>query len=291
VTALCVLHPTLVLYTARPLTETLYIFLLVLFVHALVTERWLAAGGWLGLGLLVKSVALLHLVALPPLVRRASFRSLLRAAAVGILVVLPWVGWNVWAYGTPHLLTATGGRNFHQGLFISRRVGWTTPVGELNREADWALWNDMRQARVAWTGDVVLDDAAAGRVAREWIGQHPDVAARLWARNLLLTWYLARSGASMALHAVLHGALLLLALLGSARLLRTPLRDLAAALVLIIGAYTGVHAVIKPGIRYVLPAVPVAAMLAAAAFPGARRSALADPPGAVVGEPGRGGDG
>ena len=291
-TALCVLHPTLVLYTARPLTETLYVFLLVLFVHALVTGRWLAAGGWLGLGLLVKSVALLHLVALPPLVRRASFRSLLRAGSVAVLVVLPWVGWNVWAYGTPHLLTATGGRNLHQGLFISRRVGWTTPVGELNREADWALWNDMRQARVAWTGDVVLDDAAAGRVAREWIGQHPDVATRLWARNLLLTWYLARTAGSMALHAVLHGALLLLALVGAVRLFRTPgVRDLAAALVLIVGAYTAVHAVIKPGIRYILPAVPVAAMLAAAAFPGARRSALADPSGAVVGEPGRGGDG
>jgi hypothetical protein len=187
-----VLHPTLVLYTARPLTETLYVFLLVLFVHALVTGRWLAAGGWLGLGLLVKSVALLHLVALPPLVRRASLRSLLRAGSVTVLVVLPWVGWNVWAYGTPHLLTATGGRNLHQGLFISRRVGWTTPVGELNREADWALWNDMRQARVAWTGDVVLDDAAAGRVAREWIGQHPD-ARRASGRGTCPTRYLART--------------------------------------------------------------------------------------------------
>ena len=269
---LCALHPTLVLYTARPLTETLYVLLLVLFVHALTTERWLAAGGWLGLGLLVKSVALLHLVALPPLLARASLRPMLRAAAVAALVVLPWVSWNVWAYGAPHLLTATGGRNLHQGLFISRRVGWTTPVGELNREADWALWNDLRQARVAWTGDVSADDAAAGRVARQWIEQHPDVATRLWARNLLLTWYLARSGASMALHAVVHGILLLLALIGAVRLLRTPgVRDLAAALVLIVVAYTAAHAIIKPGIRYILPAVPVAAMLAAAALPGTRR--------------------
>jgi hypothetical protein len=230
-------------------------------------------------------------VAFPPLLARTSLRPVLRSAAVAALVVMPWVGWNVWAHGAPHLLTATAGRNLHQGLFISRRVGWTTPVGELNREADWALWNDLRQARVAWTGDVRVDDAAAGRVARDWIRQHPDVATQLWARNLLLTWYLARTAASMALHAVVHGVLLLLALVGAIRLLRTPgVRDLAASLVLIVATYTAAHAIIKPGIRYILPAVPIAAMLAAAALPGSRR-ALAPTPGAVVGGRGRGGDG
>jgi hypothetical protein len=40
-----------------------------------------------------------------------------------------------------------------------------------------------------------------------------------------------------------------------------------AALALIVVAYTATHAIIKPGIRYILPAVPVAAMLAAAALP------------------------
>ena len=108
-------------------------------------------------------------------------------------------------------------------------------------------------------------------MARQWIGQHTDVAARLWARNLLLTWYLARGTTSMALHAVLHGVLLLLALVGTIRLLRVPgARDVAAALVLLVLAYTATHAIIKPGIRYVLPAVPVVAMLAAAALPGRR---------------------
>jgi hypothetical protein len=152
-------------------------------------------------------------------------------------------------------------------------VGWTIPLSDLSREADWALWNDLRQARIAWTGDVTADDASAGRIAREWIGQHPDVATRLWARNLLLTWYLARSATSMAVHAVVHGVLLILALIGALRLLRTPgVRDLAAALVLVVVAYTAAHAIIKPGVRYILPAVPVAAMLAAAAIPGTRRS-------------------
>ena len=289
--ALCALHPTLVLYVARPLTETLYIFLLALFVHALATRRLIAAGAWLGLGLLVKSTALLHLLALVPFIARASVRRLLWAVTVAALVVLPWVGWNLWLHGSPHLLTATAGRNLHQGLFISRRVGWTTPVGDLNREADWALWNDLREARVAWTGDVAVDDAAAGRVAREWVEQHPGVAARLWARNLLLTWYLARSTTSMAVHAAVHGVLLLLALVGALRLLRGPAtRDVAAALMVLVLAYTAAHAIIKPGIRYVLPAVPVAAMLAAAALPGGRRP-VAD--GAVAGLPPRvvGGDG
>jgi 4-amino-4-deoxy-L-arabinose transferase-like glycosyltransferase len=268
----CALHPTLVLYAARPLTETLYVLLLALFVHALATRRLVAAGAWVGLGLLVKSTALLQLVALVPLVARASARQLVWALVVAAMVVLPWAGWNLWAHGSPHLLTATAGRNLHQGLFISRRVGWTTPVGDLNREADWALWNDLRQARVAWTGDVAVDDAAAGRVAREWIAQHPEVAATLWTRNLLLTWYLARGTTSMAVHAALHGMLLLAAIAGTVRLLRVPgVRDVAAALALLVLAYTVTHAIIKPGIRYVVPAVPVAAMLAAAALPGARR--------------------
>jgi 4-amino-4-deoxy-L-arabinose transferase-like glycosyltransferase len=270
---LCALHPTLILYVARPLTETLYIFLLVCFVYALATRRLVAAGAWLGLGLLVKSTALLHLVALVPFITRAGVRRLLWGITVAALVVLPWAGWNLWAHGSPHLLTATAGRNLHQGLFISRRVGWKTPVCDHNREADWALWNDLREARIAWTGDVAIDDASAGRVAREWIVQHPDVAAHLWARNLLLTWYLARGTTSMAVHAALHGVLLLLALVGTLRLLRVPgARDVAAALVLLVLGYTAVHAIIKPGIRYILPAVPVVAMLAAAAVPGARRS-------------------
>lgn len=263
----CALHPTLVLYAARPLTETLYVFLLVGFVHALATARRFAAGAWLGLGLLVKSSALLHLVALPPLVGRVPARRAIGAAMLAGLVVLPWAAWNLWTYGSPHLLTATAGRNLHQGIFISNRVGWTTPVGDLNREADWALWNDLRHHRMPWTGDVRRDDAAAGRVARVWIAQHPARAASLWARNLALTWYLTRTRLSMAVHAALHGVLLVLAAAGAVRLLRDPAnRPLAAGLVLVVVAYTVAHAAIKPGLRYVLPAVPIAAMLAAAAL-------------------------
>jgi 4-amino-4-deoxy-L-arabinose transferase-like glycosyltransferase len=261
----CALHPTLVLYVARPLTETLYVLLLVLSLRAMTAGWWLAAGLWLGLDLLVKSSAFLNLVAAAPYARRARPRALAAGAAAAALVVLPWVGWNLHRHGAPHLLTATAGRNLHQGLFISRRVGWTTPVGELNREADWALWNDVRRRRIPWTGDVRRDDATAGRLAREWIAAHPATAARLWARNLVLTWYLGRSGASMAVHAVEHAVLLALAAVGAAALWRVPAtRPFATALVLLVGAYTVAHAVIKPGVRYVLPAVPPAAILAGA---------------------------
>jgi hypothetical protein len=100
----------------------------------------------------------------------------------------------------------------------------------------------------------------------------------LWARNLVLTWYLARTGPSMALHAVLHAALLAFAAIGAVRLLRRrDSRAFAAALVLLVGGYTVAHAVLKPGLRYVLPAVPVAAILMAAGVTAVRRGDVSLP--------------
>jgi 4-amino-4-deoxy-L-arabinose transferase-like glycosyltransferase len=260
----CAAHPTLLLYTARPLTETVYALLLLLFVDRTAAAQGddRAAGALLGAGLLIKSTAILHLTGFLPHVLRRRFRAVAGALMVTVLAVLPWAVWNIWTTGQPHLFSATGGRALYHGLYISRHAGWTTPAGDLNRDAEIALWGDLARVGVPRDADVVLRDRLAGEFARAWIAAHPGEAARMGIRNVLLTWYLGRSRLSMLVHAILHGALLIAAGLGARRVwARAP--DLVIIAGSLILAYTGFHAVVQPAVRYILPVVPIAAVLAA----------------------------
>jgi 4-amino-4-deoxy-L-arabinose transferase-like glycosyltransferase len=269
--AVCAAHPTLILYTARPLTETLYTLLMALLAGAISPWRPRRAGFWLGLQLLVKSTALLQLVALLPVLARRGLASAARFTTVAAIVVVPWAAANLWTSGTPHLVSVSSGGTLYQGLYISRHVGWTTPTGDLNEQAAWELFREMREKGIRYTHDVAQDNRAAGALARAWIADHPTEVLQLWARNLVLTWYLGRSRLAMAVHAVLHAALLVGAFVGATRLVRRrpEERSLVVFAVVVLVAYTVVHAVIQPGVRYVLPAVPVMALLVAGL--GARR--------------------
>jgi 4-amino-4-deoxy-L-arabinose transferase-like glycosyltransferase len=264
----CALHPTLLLYAARPLTETLYTLLLVLFVRSLSQPAWRgrSAGSLLGLQLLIKSSAFLDVAAFIPSLCRMRLGSLARAGAWTALVLLPWLAWNVWAFGEPHLFTATSGRALYHGLYISRFASWTVPAGDLNRDAELALWQDLERAGISPHANVVVRDRFAGQAARAWIAVHPYESARLWMRNLLLTWYLGRSRLSMLVYFVLHGVLLAAAVPGAVRMRAASdprTRELASIAILLILAYTVFHAVAQPAVRYVLPVVPLVIALAA----------------------------
>jgi 4-amino-4-deoxy-L-arabinose transferase-like glycosyltransferase len=267
--AFCAVHPTLLLYTARPLTETLYVFLLLLLVRVTIDNRRSGgpAGALLGLGLLIKTTALLHIVAFIGWLRRPGAARLVHAVLATVFVLSPWALWNLAKFGELHLRTATGGRALYHGLYISRQVGWSTPAGELNLSAEVELRRDLAVQGARPVADVDVYDAAAGHLARRWIADHPIAALRLWLRNLLLTWYLGRSRLSMLIHALLHGPLLIAAAIGARRLWHggSRLRNLAVVSVALIVAYTTFHAAVQPAVRYILPVVPLAALLAAAA--------------------------
>jgi len=267
----CAVHPTLVLYSARPFTETLYVLLMLLFVRAVVRPRWSAmvVGGLLGLQLLTKTAAWLGLVACFPAARRAGLGGVARAALWVGVVVGPWVVWNLATAGTPHLVTTVTGPTLYHGLYISRHASWTTPAADLNRDAELALWQELAARGVARDADAPLRDQRARDLVRGWISDHPAGAACLWARNLVLTWYLGRSRLSMLIHFVLHAALLSAAAVGARRMWSrsSDARALALTALLLIGAYTAFHAVVQPAVRYILPVVPIAAVLAAAASP------------------------
>lgn len=272
--ALCAAHPTLILYAARPMSETVYILLVLLFVCALAASppRPRAAGGLWGAQWLIKSTALVHLVAIIPLVVRRGWRGAVSMMVPGVLVLAPWIMWNVWTFGTPHLFSATGGIALYHGMYISQHVSWTQPTGDLNRDAELSLWNALEQRGVSRHADMAARDIVAGEIARQQIAAHPTEALRLWLRNMLLTWYLTRSSLSMLVHFVLHAALLLAACVGSLRLWRRQpaAHDLVIVAASLIGVYTAFHAVVQPAVRYILPVVPVAALLAAGALPRAR---------------------
>lgn len=259
----CAVHPTLLLYAARPMTETLYTFLVTALLWSLAHQRGALAGVALGLQWLTKSTAV---IGIP--VTLALHRRWLTAIAL-VAVLLPWGILNVAQLGEPWLLAATGGRALYHGLYISRHVSWTTPTADLNRDAELALRGELAEQGVSPTAPVIERDRIAGALARDWIRAYPLAYMRLTLRNLGLTWYLGRSHASMVVHALLHAGLLLAAALGAWRTWHTQpggRRWLLAALWL-IGGYTLLHAAIQPAVRYVLPVVPCAATLAAAAFP------------------------
>ena len=268
----CAVHPTLILYTARPFTETVYILLLVLLLRVLsaAPERVAAGGALLGLQLLIKSTAVLHAVAFVPALVGRQWSALLRAGVVILAVLAPWLAWNLWTAGAPNLFSATGGIALYHGMYISRHVTWTQPAGDLNRDAEIDLRADLERRGVPGTADIVARNQVAGQLARAWIISHPGEALRLWARNLVLTWYLGRDRLSMLVHAILHGCLLAAAAVGAPRLWRwrPESRVMVSIAVLLIAAYTVFHAAVQPAVRYILPAVPLAALLAAGAFVG-----------------------
>ena len=266
---LCGLHPTLVLYVARPFTETLYIFLFLLLARELSQPTWRAGnvGIFLGLQLLTRSTALLHLLAFVPALVRRRFGAVACSVGIAGLVTVPWSAWNLTDCGHPNLLAAIGWRTWYRGLYVSQRVSWTTPNGDLNLDAEGALERDFAQSGVTpAAGHLEREQVAAGLV-RAWIVSHPRDAIRLWIRNIPLTWFLGRSGLSMWVYLVLHGALLFTMAVGAVRIWREcpQRRDFIMAMGLLVVGYTAFHAVIHPGVRYILPVVPLAALLAAGA--------------------------
>ena len=268
----CAIHPTLILYAARPFTETVYIFLLVLLVRVLsaAPERVAAGGALLGLQLLTKSTAGLHVVAFLPALARRQWSALLRAGVVMLALLAPWLAWNLWTSGAPNLFSATGGIALYHGIYISRHVAWTRPAGDFNRDAEIELWHDLEGRGVPRSADIVQRNRVAGQLARAWVTQHAGEALRLWARNLVLTWYLGRDRLSMLVHAILHCCLLAAAAVGAPRLWRwrPESHAMVSIAVLLIAAYTVFHAAVQPAVRYILPAVPLAALLAAGVFVG-----------------------
>jgi len=264
----CAVHPTLLLYTARPLTEVPYTLLLLLFARAVSRPGWraLPVGGLWALQLLTKSSAMLAAVTFLPALLRVRLGALARATACTAVALLPWLVWNMWTFGEPHLFSATWGRTLYHGLYISRFAGWTVPAADLNRDAELALWGELAAAGISPHADAVVRDRFAGRAAQAWIAEHPYQSAKLWLRNLLLTWYLGRSRLAMLVYAVVHGMLLAAAALGAVRMRASTdpqTRELALIALLLIISYTTFHAIVQPAVRYVLPVVPLVVVLAA----------------------------
>ncbi len=265
----CVFHPLLVLYVARPFTETLYTLFLLLFVVELRRNDWSAfrSGLWYGLQALTKNIALAHVVAFAGVLVRAP-RRVVGALVVAAFVMTPWIAWNLRHSGVANLWSGHAGIALYHGVFISRHAGWTTPVDDLNRDAELALWQDLSLQGASRDSPLMVRDHVARHAAMQWIQQHRGEALQLWLRNLILTWYLGRSRLSMAVYALLHGTLLSCALIGGLRLWRhrPEIRPMVLGVFVLTAFYTGLHAAVQPAVRYVLPLVPCLAVLAAASL-------------------------
>ncbi|GIW40214.1 MAG: hypothetical protein KatS3mg076_0791 [Candidatus Binatia bacterium] len=266
--AILCFHPAALLYTPRPMTETFYGFLVLgsFWLLALPGAPAPALGCLWGLQALTKSVAWIHAPAFLG-VRRP------RAWHVGVslgvlLVVLPWCVVTYRSFGRPLLFTATSGRALYHGWYVTTHVGWFEGTGDRNREAQIELVRELAQryGQVAlrdW--DVARRDRAAWDLALEKIGARKVDALFLALRNLLLTWTLGRLPESTVLYTILHGFVLASAIVGYVRLRRGKAAETepAGAMAWTVVAYTVLHAVVHPGVRYVLPVLPLALALAA----------------------------
>lgn len=203
------LWPNLILHTAVPLTESLFLALLAAALAVAVGgdpvgvggdgfapshRRLLVVGAVLGVATLVRPVALpvLGALAVAGIAARWGWRPVVGAVALATLaalvVVAPWVVRNVVVMDAAVLSTNTG-----DNLCMSRRIGGSGGFEFPNPRCNSGPFDGLE--RPAYE---VERDAQGRRLAFAFISRHPGEEARLVARRLVATF----SGDSDAVAAV-----------------------------------------------------------------------------------------
>ena len=275
------LHPELVLYTSLLLTETLAVFLVVkaLWMSALIRGSTqdpletitasLAAGGFCGLAALTRPSLLLlpfglsAWLAFSALPRRRGLLAASCCLAAAAVSVLPWTLRNHDRLGA--------------WVPVTTKAGWDLYEQFCGEATGGPIYETIRWPAEALSLGEVEADRALRHQAWEWARAHPARSlefsglrlSRLW--NPLPNDPAHRTPWVMALALSVNVPLFVLALLGSARSLRSDHRSwLLAALPALI--LTGVHAIFMGSVRYRAPALPGLAVLAAASLAPRRRA-------------------
>ena len=276
------IHPHLIQYTARPYTETLYIFLTCLFAYLLLDtpgsaprRGGLIAGGIFGLMSLTKGVAIgfpalfflgclldpSHRRSLTPLGRYLFF--FLIGAAI---IVSPWAYRNYALTGKLILRSTFEGGPLYQGFYTASHLGDGWPVGELDRAAS-AERSRIVHERLGPVrgpiGEYEADRLAYSLWFRNVLG-NPHRAATLFLRNLFRVWYIGRSTLGTYLTLLLHLPLVGLSAFGLVWLARNDRKSLSMAwpICSLIIYFNVIYAAAYPIVRFILPVVPFVMILA-----------------------------
>jgi 4-amino-4-deoxy-L-arabinose transferase-like glycosyltransferase len=276
------MHPHLVHYTARPYTETVYVLLICLLAYLLLDapgpapgSRGLAPGAVFGLAMLTKDVGFAFPVffflglLLDPSRRRSPShvrRYLLFFVIGGAIVVSPWVYRNYALIGRLVLSSAWGGTSLYKGLYVSSHLGDGRTPGALDEAAS-LEYQQVVSEQIGPVRDAV-DEYRADRLAYSLAFKNtidrPYRAGMLFLRNLLFVWFLTRSTLFTSLGFFIHSSLLGLSLYGFFWMMRHDRRRLGRfwAIGSLIIYFNVVYGIAYPFVRYILPVVPLLAVLA-----------------------------
>ncbi len=272
--ALFAVYPELVAYPSAVLSETLFIFLEVLFVYVFARALsrddpgaavFALAGGILAVAFLCRQVIALAPVAALPFAalryRNRGFswiaKRVFAFAAVAIVIIAPWSIRNYYALGTISPGTTTGGVTFWWGNNTDRRgMDLPTALNEVKRKHPGLSEIEMNS---------LLYKLGAAEIAQKG----PIGMARLFLSKWGKIWmpYLFYEGKwrsiGVAQYAVIY-ALLAAGLYGSIAMIKRASGTLAVTAVLISGI--AVHLMTIGNSRYSLPFMPLLMITSAPVF-------------------------
>ena len=251
---LLAVEPMSIYYAGRLMTETLFIFLMLLAVYLILRasaggyagRRLELAGGILGLGVLCRPTLVPFVAAclLCPILHGPGFaRRAFRLILPCLLVLLPWGTRNFLVLKKFVPLTSQGGSN----LYLAnnpRSTGGTVRIKDLI---------DAGAFHLGETEDELAHSREYGRKAGEFIRSHPARFIALSLRRLAWFYHLDGHNPNLLLVVSFWGTLLL----GAAGAVLS--RSWAGKPSLFLGAiisFTLVHVVFLPEGRYRLPAMP-----------------------------------
>jgi 4-amino-4-deoxy-L-arabinose transferase-like glycosyltransferase len=272
--AMAAVYPPFVRYCGDLLTETLFLFLTV--AAFLAAWRAMTAGGAArtalagalgGLAALCRPTAvfflplegLLLIAAVSGPGRARSWSAHMAVYATAFCLVLsPWVIRNYAVFDSFIPGFTSAGYNLFMGTYPESHG-----LANVNPSAH----PEQLRARLKGVGEVRAD-AIYRRAALRNVETHPFEYLKLVGMKTLRGWFVIKPGHEWTptpLSLAGHGALLVLAFIGA---LWNRKRHLFGVIVLASGAaaFTGFHALVVSNLRYNLPAVPFAMILASAAL-------------------------
>jgi 4-amino-4-deoxy-L-arabinose transferase-like glycosyltransferase len=271
---LAVVYPPFVRYCAGLLTETIFLLLTVaafLAAAAVVAKGRFSmsvlAGGLGGLAMLCRPTAMFFLPLQGIILlwarggssgSRRWISHMLAYAVAFSLVMSPWLIRNYVVFDTFIPGFTSAGYNLFMGTYPPSR-------GLANVDPE--LHPDELKRELEGKGEIEAD-AVFRRAAFRNVADHPLEYMKLVSMKLVRGWFVIKSGhrwAPTPLSVAVHGPLLAFALAGM--ILEWKRRPFAVFLIAAGAvAFTGFHALVVSNLRYNLPAVPFAIILASVAL-------------------------
>jgi len=271
---LAVVYPPFIRYCAGLLTETIFLLLTLaafLLAHAVVKRGRISAsvlaGVVGGLATLCRPTAMFFLplqailllwACRGPSGARRWVSHMLAYAVAFSLVLSPWLIRNYVVFDTFIPGFTSAGYNLFMGTYPATR-------GLANLEPE--FWPEELREDLEGKGEIETD-AVFRRAAFKNVRDYPVEYVKLVSMKLVRGWFVIKTGhrwTPTPLSVAVHGPLLLFALAGMC--LEWKRRRFAVFLIAVGAvAFTGFHALVVSNLRYNLPAVPFAIILASVAL-------------------------